>query len=183
MVMVVIQPTTWGEHCGHGHHNTWYNEDCREARYAFVAAEKQFGEGSEVAKNAYRKYRSVTKQARKKWETDREYDRMQELRSAPKRFWSKFKENSGHARGDTSEWTDYFRELLKIKDSHVLDQDLEEPLKSLLFPDPSEAMRQAAASLNKEITEVEVLETLKLAADGKPRALMEYQWNSISMHT
>ena len=94
--------------------NGWYNDDCKDARAAYVDVETRLGAASTEAKAAHKAYRRVVRAARRTWEKHRHEDFMHDISREPKRFWKSFGQSNqkgGHF--DVDKWTVYFRDLFK----------------------------------------------------------------------
>jgi hypothetical protein len=147
-------------------HNTWYTQECKDARRVCREAERAHGAQSPAAKKAQKAYKQTHRRARRAWEA-REYSELiGDMKGAPKRFWQRVKLR-GQADGlrDVEGWTEYFRNLLGAK--HDETDDANKAPGANPFSPPSATATQQAATLNNPFTEEEVYAALMGMDAGK----------------
>jgi hypothetical protein len=144
-------------------HNTWYDQECKDARQAYRKAERAHGAQSPLTAAAFRASKQTTRRVRRAWE-NQEYDTMlKNMHNAPKKFWRKI--NPGSQAGglrDVDGWTTYFGGLVGTEHAHGDLGEGDNP-----FADPTEGDKQRARVLNAWITEDEVSAALMGMRAGK----------------
>lgn len=148
--------------------NTWYDDRCRAARQSYVDADGRWGAGSELAKEAFKKYRSTTRAARREWERQRAEQLHGDLRFQPKRFWKAYGKSSKLSSAfGLEQWSEYFKKLFEASPNKETGDATDEAVWALNFPLPSEHDLLNAAALNTDFTECEIVSALDKVANGK----------------
>jgi hypothetical protein len=138
---------------GHRPMNSWYGEDCKQARENYINLVKTKGEkGAGLALNEYKR---ITRAAKRVWEARRDEQRRRMLCKDPKAFWAKYREASRKEQiFGLTEWTEYFAKLFQGGGLvGMVDEDM--------FPPPAEDQIKRAECLNKSIEIAEVFKSIK----------------------
>jgi hypothetical protein len=148
--------------------NRWYDEGCKAARAAYVAADLQLGVTSPEAKAAHHAYRRTVRAARRAWESQQRTGFMHDIRREPKRFWRSFGQSSKKgSHFDVNQWSIYFRDLFKTNGSGEQSGVVDGEVRDRMFPMPCRERVDKAVCLNGDFTVAEILGALHSAASGK----------------
>lgn len=146
--------------------NQWYDESCRKAREACLAAASTGGEGSAVAVAARKAYKRVVRGAQRAWEAQEAARWRDSLVRDPKTFWAEYKERRAAAGAGLDQWTGYLKGLFATGEARG---EPDPELCDRLFREAvggREAF-EAARELNEAITEWEVRRAMRVLRRGK----------------
>jgi len=157
-------------------HNTWYTQECKDARRACREAERAHGAQSPAAKEAGKAYKQTARRSRRACQA-REYSELVgDRRNAPRRFWQRVK-LPGQAVGlrDVEGWTEYFGNLLGDNHANTTADTVNTAntdgatghAHGAPFAQPTATATERASALNNSFTESEVYAALMGMDAGK----------------
>jgi hypothetical protein len=162
--------------------NGWYNTECKQAHKVLKNLSNQHGERSHPAREARAAYRTCIRRAKAQHKRVQADSLLDQIWNEPKRFWKTFQgKRTGNSAFESEEWTSYYQELYdKVKAGGYEGGSVKNHCAHFpdLFPEASAEAMEAAAVLNKDITEEEVCKAIASLLNGKAAGVegMPAEW-------